>query len=118
MSEVSNSNIVNRLFKSFEELESAIEGARTNLEKKPSVPAHVFERLKSYDQILKKQRSLALILAEYVKRGDSGQVARYVTIINGLSGMIIEDARSILSSLSADGILASNTSGDDDINLC
>ena len=118
MTEEMSTNLVERLFKSFQELESAIDGARSNLEKKSSVPEHVFERLDSYDEILKKQRTLALTLSDYVRRGDTAQVSRYVTIINGLSGMIIEDARSILSSLSDHGTGLPDAVSDDDINFC
>ena len=118
MSEGTNTSLVEKLFKSFEDLESAISGARASLEKKASVPKHIFQRLDSYDEILKKQRQLALTLTRYVVSGDTAEVARYVTIINSLSGMIIEDARSILGSLGDQNTPTSATASDDDLNFC
>ena len=115
-----NSSLIVRLFESFQDLECAIAEARSGLEKKPSVPAHVFQRLDSYNEILSKQRILAGILAEHVRKGDALETARYVQIINGLSGMIISDARSILSSLRGNEITQAGVSDDaeDDKNLC
>jgi len=94
-----NNNIINRLFSSFSELEQAIISARDTLATKESVPREVLERLSSYDGILSKQRELATKLCESINSGDWSEVSRQVGLINGLSAMIRDDARAILSSL-------------------
>ncbi len=93
-------DIIDRLFSSFSELETAIAGAKKTLEQKENVPDEVFERLGSYDSILTKQRSFAKALCEHIERGNWDEVSRHVSIINGLSALIRDDARAILSSLS------------------
>jgi hypothetical protein len=103
-------DIIERLFSSFSELETAIESAKQTLLKKENVPEEVFERLGSYDGILAKQRSFAVALREHIESGNWDEVSRHVSIINGLSGLIRDDARSILSSLA----LNSDVSADDE----
>ena len=95
------SNIIERLFGSFTELEKAIESAKATLAQRSSVPTEILERLKSYDGILEKQRALATRLCESINAGDWDEVSRQVGLINGLSAMIRDDARSILGALSA-----------------
>ena len=92
------SNLVGRLLNSFVDLEKAMEGAKLAWSKSTSVPLEVFERLESYGGIITRQRSLAHELDQFVRAGDTAEVLRHVTLINGLSSMIIDDARSILSS--------------------
>ena len=94
-------NIIERLFASFTELETAIEGAKSTLAKRPSVPDEILVRLNSYDSILMKQRTLATSLCEHMSKGDWSEVSRHVGLINGLSAMIRDDARAILGSISA-----------------
>jgi hypothetical protein len=93
-------SIVTRLHQSFADLEKAIHGARETLSHKEHVPAHVFERLDSYDQIITRQRNLAKDLERHIQIGDMVEISRHVMIINSLSGMIIDDAKQILQSLS------------------
>ena len=109
-----DNNIINRLFTSFTELEQAITSARETLALKESVPGEVLERLASYDGILAKQRELASRLCESISSGDWGEVSRQVGLINGLSAMIRDDARSILSSLS----LNSDFEEEEKANFC
>jgi hypothetical protein len=94
-----STTIIERLFASFSELEQAIVGAKETLKKKENVPQEVFERLGSYDGILAKQRSLASSLCNHIEAGNWDEVSRHVSIINGLSSLIRDDARAILSSL-------------------
>lgn len=91
--------IMDRLFSSFIELEQAIHSARKTLASRGEVPAEILERLDSYDTILAKQRSLASILCEHINNGNWDEVGRHVNLINGLSAMIRDDARAILSAL-------------------
>lgn len=109
--------IINRLFSSFTELETAINSAKETLAKRENVPADVVKRLDSYDGILLKQRKLANELCEHITAGNWDEVTRHVGLINGLSAMIRDDARAILSSLS----LNSDTDApaeDADRNFC
>lgn len=113
--DVQNSNIIDRLFASFTDLESAIRSARETLERKSTIPEEVMRRLNSYDEILAKQRTLATTLCECIERGDWDEVSRHVTLINGLSAMIRDDARAILSSLS----LNTDVKGEDEeVKFC
>ncbi len=93
-------NIVDRLFASFTDLEQAIESAKSTLASKAAVPQEVITRLQSYDGILSKQRNLANRLCEHIKNGNWDEVSRHVSLINGLSAMIRDDARAILTALS------------------
>jgi hypothetical protein len=93
-------NIVNRLFASFTDLEVAIESAKVTLNQRGSVPEEVMARLNSYDSILAKQRTLATSLCDHIHSGNWDEVNRLVGLINGLSSMIRDDAKSILSCLS------------------
>jgi hypothetical protein len=96
-----SSSIVERLYRSFADLEAAISGARETLRLKTDVPADVFQRLDSYDEIIARQRGLARDLEQFIAAGDMLEISRHVMIINSLSGMIIDDAKQILASLSS-----------------
>lgn len=94
-----NENIIQKLFSSFGELEDAIGCAKKTLLKKETVPEEIMERLDSYDGILEKQRVLATKLCHSIDNENWDEVNRYVGLINGLSAMIRDDARAILSSI-------------------
>lgn len=93
------SNILERLFASFTELETAITKARNTFKTRSSVPENVVKRLESYDSILAKQRSLAVSLCEAISRKNWDEVNRNVGLINGLSAMIRDDAKAILAAV-------------------
>lgn len=95
------SNIIERLFASFSELETAISKARKTFKSRSSTPENVVRRLESYDTILAKQRSLAVSLCEAISQKNWDEVNRNVTLINGLSAMIRDDARAILLAVSS-----------------
>jgi hypothetical protein len=109
-----NSNIIERLFSSFGDLEKAISSAKDTLAKKESVSPDIIERLNSYDGILEKQRRLAEELCTHITNGDWDKVTQQVSIINGLSAMIRDDARAILSSLHVN----SDEQTDGPVNYC
>jgi len=111
-----DNNIIERLFASFSDLEKAICSAKKTLSTKESVPPEVIERLNSYDGILAKQKDLASSLCQHISSGNWDEVTRHVNIINGLSAMIRDDARAILSSLALNTDTAKAT--DEDINFC
>jgi len=89
--------IIRRLFQSFIELEKAILSAKEALEKRSDIPKELVARIKTYEEILDKQRSLATSLCGHASLGNWEEVARHVKLINGLSFMIRDDARDILA---------------------
>jgi hypothetical protein len=93
------SNIIERLFASFSELEASISKARDTFKSRPTVPDSVLKRLESYDTILAKQRALAVSLCEAISRKNWDEVNRNVGLINGLSAMIRDDAKAILAAV-------------------
>ncbi len=89
--------VIKRLFESFNELERAIASARTTLRTKKDPPAELLERIESYEEILEKQRTLGNALCAHVSLENWSEVSRHIQLINGLSGMIRDDAREVLS---------------------
>lgn len=108
-------NIIDRLFSSFSELETAINSAKATLAKKQSIPPEIVQRLNSYDGILAKQRSLASSLCEHINHGDWDEVSRHVSLINALSSLIRDDARAILGALALN---TDQTTEDEITNFC
>jgi hypothetical protein len=108
-------NIIERLFASFSDLEQAIASAKATLAERTSVPQEVLDRLSSYDGILFKQRRQASALRDHMDSGNWDEVARHVSLINGLSAMIRDDARGILSSLALNSDAEQK---DDNANFC
>ena len=107
---IESEKIVERLVNSFSDLERAINGAKANLSKLDTVPAEVIARLDSYHLLIEKQSSLAKILENHVSAGNVVEIGRHIGLINGLSGMIIEDARGILSGMSDSAIETDDSS--------
>ncbi|MCB9030609.1 MAG: hypothetical protein H6619_06115 [Deltaproteobacteria bacterium] len=101
-------SIIDRLFSSFSDLERAIGSAKETLEQKEYVPEQIIERVASYDNILAKQRRLAKELCTHINSGNWDEVSRHVNLINGLSAMIRDDARAILSALSGNAEIDHN----------
>lgn len=91
--------LVTRLYNSFSDLERAIDSARLTLRNKEGVSDEIFRRLDTYEEIIARQKGLAEELREHIDMGNVEEVTRHVIIINSLSGMIIEDAKEILTSL-------------------
>lgn len=114
--QMKSTEIMAKLFGSFTELEQAIGGARMKLQKRGSIPQEVLNRLSSYEEILEKQRQLALSLSDHIEKKNTYEVARHVKLINGMSAMIIQDARAILSMVSE--VAAASESTDEDVNIC
>lgn len=111
----SQDNIVARLFASFTDLETAIESAKKTLHSKGSIPEEVLRRIDSYDSILSRQRRLATALCDHISKGNWDEVNRHVSLINGLSAMIRDDARAILSSLALN---TDHSSEEEVLNFC
>lgn len=111
-----NNSVVERLFASFGELEKAIISAKKTLAARSTVPEEIVKRLDSYDTILAKQRNLAASLCDHIRGGNWDEVSRHVSLINGLSAMIRDDARAILSALSLNS--DPQDAETDDVNFC
>jgi hypothetical protein len=90
------SKVVKKLFRSLDELEQSIAIAKKVLSSQDPIPLEVMRRVASYEDILSKQRKLARRLCNYMVSGDWEEVSRHVKLINGLSAMIHEDARSLM----------------------
>lgn len=89
-------NLVDKLLESFNELDRCIAHTRTALSEKSGVPDDILSRVEQYSSIVSKQRNLALGLREHLSLQNWDEVARHVRLINGLSGMIRDDAQAIL----------------------
>ncbi|MCB0339048.1 MAG: hypothetical protein KDD53_05570 [Bdellovibrionales bacterium] len=107
-------SIIDRLFASFSDLETAIASAKKTLLARDAVPGEIIKRIDSYDNILSKQRKLANDLCSHIDTGNWDEVARHVNLINGLSALIRDDARAILAALSG----AEELSQDEKAYLC
>jgi len=90
---------IKKLFESFEELEKAITSARRTLAKKKSLDPELLCRIEVYENILRKQRMLAADLCGHVAVENWSEVSRHIQLINGLSSMIRDDAREVLTGL-------------------
>ena len=97
-----SSALVEKLVKSFDELERCIKLTLEVFEQKDGVPEDVVSRVKQYTAIVVKQRELAVELEFHINAQNWREVARLVKVINGLSGMIRDDAQSILSYATGD----------------
>lgn len=111
-------NIIQKLFASFEDLEKAISSAKNTLSTRDHVPVDILKRINSYDSILLKQKSLANSLCEHITNGNWDEVSRHVGLINGLSGMIRDDARAILQALSYNPNPKTEDCDTDDTKYC
>lgn len=97
-----HNEIIQRLMASFTSLEQAIVQAKQTLMNKPNVCPSIIQRLNSYDEVMAKQKELANNLSVLLIRQDWGEVVRHVNLINGLSAMIRDDAREILTGIKHD----------------
>ena len=88
-----------RLFRSFAELDHAIRRAKGCLSRRSVIPFELMQRFDSYEEILHEQRTLAHELFRHLRNRDWNEVKRLVELLNGLSGMIREDAEEILDAL-------------------
>ncbi len=90
---------IKRLFESFSELDSAIRGLRATTERNGQGNKVLDGRIRVYEEMLNKQKALALALCAYATLGNWNEVTRHIRLINGLSTMLRDDARELLSGL-------------------
>jgi hypothetical protein len=76
--------------KSIDDLEDAISTA------KKAVPSDYVVRLSEYDKVIATQRGFIVELVDALNQEEYDAVPRLVSLINGLSVMIRDDARAIL----------------------
>lgn len=90
--------LVQKLLNSFDDLERCISLTLDVFGGNDNIPEDVVVRVRQYSQIVAKQRVLAKQLEEYIDAENWREVGRLVKVINGLSGMIRDDAQAILAS--------------------
>lgn len=91
--------VIKRLFESFSELDRAIKSAKKTLCNNDDTPPEVLKRIELYEEILEKQQNLATALCGHASLGNWSEVSRHVKLINGLSAMIRDDAREVVSGM-------------------
>ena len=89
--------LIEKLLKSFDELDQCITVTKDVLCEKQGVPGDVISRVEGYAQAVEKQRELTAGLRVYIEKQEWDEVSRHVKLINGLSAMIRDDAQAILS---------------------
>lgn len=89
--------LVNKLLESFDELDRCISRTRAKLCEKQDISEDIMARVDQYSDIVSKQRDLAHGLRKFLSEQNWDEVTRHVRLINGLSAMIRDDARAILS---------------------
>ncbi|MCC6933990.1 MAG: hypothetical protein IT292_12200 [Deltaproteobacteria bacterium] len=57
----------------------------------------IINHLNQYEEILQKQKSLATALIDYVTLNNWDEVVRHIKLINGLSIMIRDDAKGLMT---------------------
>ena len=92
-----NEDTLNKLFASLDDLDNAINNAKKILVAKDS-SKRLLDRMDTYSEILSKQRALANTLSEKIKTNEVESISRIVSIISGLSFMLRDDTKEILSS--------------------
>lgn len=91
--------ITERLTRSIECLEESIDDVYNNLDLKGQLSTQLRERLVSYKKICKMQLRFTSQIRQQLQAENFHEVTRLTNLINGLSAMILDDVRSIISSL-------------------
>ncbi len=95
-------SVVRKLFESISELERSVDLAKRTFASSAVVRDDLLERVNQYDKVLLKQRQLASQLTDCIEREDWPEVTRHIRLINGLSSLIHEDARSLIAEITID----------------
>lgn len=95
--------VVNKLFQSLDELGRAIGLAKRTVEARKNPSPDLLKRISYYEEILLKQRRLAEAMCNYIKQDKWDEVTRHVKLINGLSSLIHEDARELVTQILSGG---------------
>ncbi len=86
-----------KLSASLDELAFAVISAKEYL-RATEPKSKILPRIEYYEEIVNKQRELAITLSEKVKTNEQESIARIIVIINELSYMFKQDVQEILSS--------------------
>jgi len=92
-------NIIEKLFSSLTQLEEAIIQTKESVSLLSAGRPEILQRLACYEEVLKKQKTLAVNLQQHVDRQDWEQVTRFVELIRGSSLLIQLDTQSIIAGL-------------------
>jgi uncharacterized coiled-coil protein SlyX len=90
---------VQRLLDSITTLERSIELAKESFISSQDGKNEYVARIAQYEGVVAKQRNFISSLTEELAQQNWAEVARYMKLINALSSLIHEDARSLLNSL-------------------
>lgn len=94
-----NNEQLTKLFGSLKTLETTIESVYSRLSSKENVSEKILERVASYRKICDMQKRFSIQLEKKLADKNYEEVARLVKLINGLSAMIMDDARLILTGI-------------------
>lgn len=98
-----NNGVIACLFTAFNSLDTAIQQAERVLRERGALTDEARARLKTYREMVQKQREFAEQLRTHMEAGRLGEVGRCVDVINNLSGMLARDARELLASCTTRG---------------
>jgi len=100
MKTAKSTEYLTKLTHSIKELEDAIDNASQNIQKNPKKSNHpILERLNEYKTIVLKQKIYVNQLSKEVENENHDEIYRLVNIINGISNIIKDDAREVLSNM-------------------
>ena len=93
---------INLLLNSLNELEKVIWNARITVNRKNYPTKGIIERLDSYDSVLIKQKKLAVELVKFIDEQNWEETNRHISLINGLSVLVRDDAKALLEIIDYD----------------
>ena len=93
---------INLLLNSLNELEKVIWNARITVNRKNYPTKGIIERLDSYDSVLVKQKKLAVELVKFIDEQNWEETNRHISLINGLSVLVRDDAKALLEIIDYD----------------
>jgi hypothetical protein len=88
-----------QLERSLKNLEDAIKGVHKRFTERNDVPEHIITRINQYSDICARQHILCAELKFELEEQDIEQVAQQIKVINGLSAMLVEDVKQLLSGM-------------------
>lgn len=95
----SDTKTLTALMSSLGELEKVIWNARIVLTKNGGTSSNLIGRLDSYDGVLEKQKILVKNLAEHIDSCNWEEITRHISLINGLSVLVRDDAKALLEDI-------------------
>ena len=93
--------LADELFKSLRNLEEAIAQTKRIVEEQQEARPDVVERLRCYEEVLRKQKILADALVRHITDQNWDQVRRHVELIRGSSVLIQLDSESMVATMNS-----------------